>query len=78
MVGRIEIFAQQNFTHIVLFLAIFVDFNELLPDFSDFLENAEQVERLEDLFEKSDMKMENGNMGSESSKKLKCCSGKIP
>ena len=29
--------------------------------------------RLEDLFEKSDMKMENGNMGSESSKKLKCC-----
>ena len=27
---------------------------------------------LEDLFEKSDMKMENGNMGSESSKKLKC------
>ena len=27
--------------------------------------------RLEDLFEKSDMKME--NMGSESSKKLKCC-----
>ena len=45
MVGRIEIFAQQNFTHIVLFLAIFVDFNELLPDFSDLLENAEQVER---------------------------------
>ena len=30
-------------------------------------------DRLEDLFEKSDMKMENGNMGSESSKKLKCC-----
>ena len=30
--------------------------------------------RLEDLFEKSDMKMENGNMGSESSKN----SGKIP
>ncbi len=29
--------------------------------------------RFEDLFEKSDMKMENGNMGSESSKKLKCC-----
>ena len=45
MVGRIEIFAQQNFTHIVLFLAIFVDFNELLPDFSDLPENAEQVER---------------------------------
>ena len=33
--------------------------------------------RLEDLFEKSDMKMENGNMESESSKKLTCCS-KIP
>ena len=45
MVGRIEIFAQQKFTHILLFQAIFVDFNELLPDFSDFLENAEQVER---------------------------------
>ena len=47
----------------------------MIQDFSKF--------RLEDLFEKSDMKMENGNMGSESSKKLKCCReniccGKIP